>query len=119
MSNDFIKEDIKKKPINKSKIVKKMLTTVALAVIFGVVASLIILVLEPFLQKITTRNEDPVPSTITLPEEEMSPEEMLSEYMMQESALAELTAAEDEVDETADPVDLPLSDDQISAILQP
>ncbi len=117
MSNDFIKEDIKKKPINKSKIVKKMLTTVALAVIFGVVASLIILVLEPFLQKITTRNEDPVPSTITLPEEEMSPEEMLSEYMMQESALAELTAAEDEVDETADPVDLPLSDDQISAIL--
>ncbi len=115
MSNDFIKEDIKKKPVNKSKVFKKMLTTIALAVIFGVVASLIILVLEPFLQKITTKNEEPVPSVVSFPEEEMSPEEMLSEYMMQESALAELSA--EEVEEEAEPVELPLSEDQISAIL--
>ena len=115
MSNDFIKEDIKKKPINKGKVFKKMLTTIALAVIFGVVASLIILVLEPFLQKITTKKEEPVPSVVSFPEEEMSPEEMLSEYMMQESALAELSA--EEVEEEAEPVELPLSEDQISAIL--
>ncbi len=115
MSNDFIKEDIKKKPINKSKVIKKMLTTIALAVIFGVVASLIILVLEPFLQKITTKKEEPVPSVVSFSEEEMSPEEMLSEYMMQESALAELSA--EEVEEEAEPVELPLSEDQISAIL--
>ncbi len=83
MNQDFIKEDIKKRPVNKSKILRKTLTTLALAVLFGVVASLIILVLEPFLEKITTKPEEPVPSIVSLPEDEMSPEEMLSEYMMQ------------------------------------
>ncbi len=115
MNQDFIKEDIKKRPVNKGKILKKTLTTVGLAIIFGVVASVIILVLEPFLQRITTRKEDPSPSIVRLPEEEMSPEEMLSEYMMQESALAEMTVEEEA--EPPEPVELPLSEDQIQAIL--
>ena len=74
MNQDYIKEDIKKRPVNKSKILRKTLTTLALAVLFGVVASLIILVLEPFLEKITTTPEEPVPSIVSLPEDEMSPE---------------------------------------------
>ncbi len=118
MNQDFIKEDIKKRPVNKSKILRKTLTTLALAVLFGVVASLIILVLEPFLEKITTKPEEPVPSIVSLPEDEMSPEEMLSEYMMQESALSELMAEETaEPAEETEPVELPLSEDQVNAIL--
>ena len=119
MNQDFIKEDIKKRPVNKAKIVRKTLTTIALAIVFGVVASLVILVLEPYLEKITTKTNEPVPEIVSLPEDEMSPEEMLSEYMMQESALAEMMAeenAEAEAEET-DPVELPLSEDQVNAIL--
>ena len=117
MNQDFIKEDIKKRPVNKSKILRKTLTTLALAVLFGVVASLIILVLEPFLEKITTKPEEPVPSIVSLPEAEMSPEEMLSEYMMQESSLAELMTEETAEPEETEPVELPLSEDQVNAIL--
>ena len=121
MNQDFIKEDIKKRPVNKAKILRKTLTTIALAIVFGVVASLVILVLEPYLEKITTKTNEPVPEIVSLPEDEMSPEEMLSEYMMQESALAEMMAeenaeAEAEAEET-DPVELPLSEDQVNAIL--
>lgn len=117
MNQDFIKEDIKKRPVNKSKILRKTLTTLALAVLFGVVASLVILVLEPFLEKVTTKPDEPVPSIVSLPEDEMSPEEMLSEYMMQESALAELMAEENAEPEETEPVELPLSEDQVNAIL--
>ncbi|MBR1861787.1 MAG: PDZ domain-containing protein [Lachnospiraceae bacterium] len=116
MGNDFLKEDIKKRPVNRGKIIKKTLITIAMAVIFGVVASLMILVLEPFLKRITTGYDQPAPDTVSLPEEEMSPEEMLSEYMMQESALAEMMEEEETAAES-EPVDIPLSEDQISAIL--
>ncbi|MCR4617681.1 MAG: S1C family serine protease [Lachnospiraceae bacterium] len=113
MSQDFIKEDIKKRPINKARMAKKTLVTVAMAVIFGLVASLIILVAPPFLKKVTTNQETTGETMVSFPEEEMSPEEMLSDYMMQESALADMTS--EEID--ADNVDIPLSEDQINALL--
>ena len=113
MDRDFIKEDIKKRPVNTAKIVKRTVTTVVMAIIFGVVASLIILVLTPFLTKITTNSKTESPTLVSFPEEEMSPEEMLSDVMMQESALADMTS--DELIDSS--VELPLSEDQVSALL--
>ncbi len=113
MDRDFIKEDIKKRPVNTAKVVKKTVTTVVMAIIFGVVASLIILVLTPFLTKITTNSKTDSPALVSFPEEEMSPEEMLSDVMMQESALADMTS--DELIDSS--VELPLSEDQVSALL--
>ncbi len=113
MDRDFIKEDIKKRPVNTAKIVKRTVTTVVMAIIFGVVASLIILVLTPFLTKITTNSKTDSPTLVSFPEEEMSPEEMLSDVMMQESALADMTS--DELIDSS--IELPLSEDQVSALL--
>lgn len=113
MDRDFIKEDIKKRPVNTAKVVKRTVTTVVMAIIFGVVASLIILVLTPFLTKITTNSKSDSPTLVSFPEEEMSPEEMLSDVMMQESALADMTS--DELIDSS--IELPLSEDQVSALL--
>ena len=81
MDRDFIKEDIKKRPVNTAKVVKRTVTTVVMAIIFGVVASLIILVLTPFLTKITTNSKSDSPTLVSFPEEEMSPEEMLADIL--------------------------------------
>lgn len=118
MGSDFIKEEIKKKPFNKSKFIKKLLVTAACAVVFGVISSLIILLLTPFLQRLVGRNTTTENvGIITLPENssDMSPEEMLSDYMLQESAL--LFDYENGEGTLYDAVDIPLSDEQIQAIL--
>lgn len=118
MSSDFMSEKVKKKPINKSKIIKKIVITIALAVIFGVVASFVILLMDPFLKGLITKEtpSDNI-SNVTFPEieNEKSPEEMLSDYMMQEAALTDpedITEAEDK-----EPVELPLSSEQVEEIL--
>lgn len=111
MSSDFLKENIKKKPINKSKIGKKIIVTIISAIIFGIVASLVILVLEPFLARKINKTATEKPSLIVLPEDEKTPEELLSEYMMQENSMSV------NGEEIKSPVELPLTDEQISEIL--
>lgn len=111
MSSDFLKENIKKKPINKSKIGKKIIVTIISAIIFGIVASLVILVLEPFLARKINKTATEKPSLIVLPEDEKTPEELLSEYMMQENSMSV------NGEEMKSPVELPLTDEQISEIL--
>lgn len=118
MGSEFIKEEIKKKPFNKSKFIKKIIVTAISAVVFGVIASLVILLLTPFLQRLVGRNTaNENVGIITLPENsgELSPEEMLSDYMLQESAL--LFDSENEDKNTLDAIDMPLSDEQIKVIL--
>lgn len=79
----FIREQIKQKPINKKKLLRRTLTTALTAVIFGGVACVTLLVLEPFLSK----RINPIPETVeqeiatvsfpeTSDEEEMLPEDM-------------------------------------------
>ena len=43
----FINEQIKEKPLNKKRLIKKALFTVVLAVIFGTVAALVFSLLQP------------------------------------------------------------------------
>lgn len=117
MGSDFIKEEIKKKPFNKDKFIKKLLVSAASAVVFGIIASLIFLLMTPFLQRLVgnVNSSNEQGGIITLPENngDMSPEEMLSEYMLQESLLYD---KENDENQYAS-VEMPLSDEQIQAIL--
>lgn len=117
MGSDFIKEEKKKKPFNKEKFIKKLLVSAACALVFGIVFSLVFLLLTPTLQKLvgkTTTTENV--GIITLPENnaDMSPEDLLSDYMLQESALYD---KENEEGSIYEGVEMPLTDEQIQAIL--
>ncbi|MBR4581982.1 MAG: PDZ domain-containing protein [Lachnospiraceae bacterium] len=94
----FMQEQIKKRPINKRRLVRRAFTTGALAIMFGVIASLVFILLEPALTKLVSpKEEKPTISLpdITLPEEvnEVLPEDMIQDQQ-------EL----DEKDKPTDPV---------------
>lgn len=81
--NDFVIEKIKVKPVNKKKLMRRMVITVALAVIFGLVACVTFLLLEPVISNWLYPPEKPEVQTVSFPEdrEEMSPEDMLAENL--------------------------------------
>lgn len=111
--NEFMIEKIKERPVNKKKLVKRMLFTAAMAVIFGLVACFTFLALEPRLKKWMNPEEE-LPK-IYFPEEteEMSPEEMLS------GSLVDPTVIQTIPDETTEenPVSSGLSEEEIQDIL--
>lgn len=82
--SDFMIEKIKERPINKKKLMRRTIITAAMAVIFGLIACLTFLILEPVFSNWLYPEEDP--QVIVFPEdqEEMSPEEMLADNMQQE-----------------------------------
>lgn len=71
-------EIIKKKPVNKRKLLRRTLTTAAMAVIFGLIACVTFLVLEPVISRWLNPEEEP--QHVIFPEdlEEMAPEDMLA-----------------------------------------
>ena len=54
----FMQEQIKKRPINKKRLVKRAFTTGALAIMFGTIASLVFFLLEPVLTKLVSPKEE-------------------------------------------------------------
>ena len=46
-TSDFMKETIKQRPINKKKLLRRLFFTIAMAVVFGLVACITFLLLEP------------------------------------------------------------------------
>lgn len=82
--SDFLIEKFKERPVNKRKLMKRTLITAALAVIFGLIACVTFLLLEPVLNNWLYPEEEP--EVVLFPEdpEEMSPEEMLSDTMQQQ-----------------------------------
>lgn len=77
--SDFMIEKIKERPINKKKLLRKTVMTVCMAVIFGLIACLTFLILEPVFSNWLYPEEEP--PLVILPEEsdEMAPEDMLVE----------------------------------------
>lgn len=84
--NDFLTEKIKIKPVNKRKLIRRTLITAAMAVIFGLIACVTFLVLEPVISNWLYPEEEP--KFVSFPEdlEEMSPEDMLAENQPEETA---------------------------------
>ena len=95
---DFMKEQIKQRPVNRKRLFKRTLVTVALAVIFGGVASLSFILLEPVLTNILYPAQEPEQVLLTeeIEEEEILPEEMVADdrQMVSEAAEAVLEAAQ-------------------------
>ena len=85
--NDFMVEKIKVKPVNKKKLIRRTLITISMAIIFGMVACVTFLVLEPVISNWLNPEEEPQVEMVVFPEdrEEMSPEEMLAENLPTES----------------------------------
>ena len=81
-NNDFMIEKLKERPVNKKKLLKKSLTTVLMAIIFGLVACITFQFLEPIIGN--WLYPDPTDDQILLfPEDqtEMKPEDMLSDNL--------------------------------------
>lgn len=81
---EFTTEVIKRKPVNKDKIIHKSIITLVLAVVFGLVSCFTFTALKPVISNIlypAETNEN----MVMLPEdrEEMMPEEMLSENLLE------------------------------------
>lgn len=94
--NEFMKEKIKERPVNKKKLIRRTIITAAMAVIFGLIACLTFLILEPVFSNWLYPEEDPQIVVFPEDQEEMSPEEMLSNNMQ----------AENEEESTAESVEL-------------
>ncbi len=78
---DFMKETIKQRPLNRRKLIRRTLVTAAMAMIFGLVACLTFLLLEPVISNKLYPEEEP--STVVLleetTEEEILPEDMIAD----------------------------------------
>ena len=83
---DFLRETIKQKPVNKKKLLRRTLITVAMAVVFGLVACFTFLVLEPVISNRLYPEEEA--DEVRFPEEteteEMKPEDMIVEENKEE-----------------------------------
>lgn len=87
--SDFMIEKIKERPLNKKKLLRRTVITACMAVIFGLVACLTFLVLEPVFSNWLYPEEEP--PMVILPEEseELAPEDMLVEEEDEEPSLQE------------------------------
>lgn len=77
--HDFITEKIRQRPINKKKLLRRTVITAAMAAIFGLVACLTFLILEPVISNWLYPEEEPAPIVLPAETEEMSPEDMIVE----------------------------------------
>ena len=104
--NDFLIEKIKERPINRKKLLRRTIITASMAVIFGLIACITFLVLEPVINNWLYPEEEP--QIVVFPEdrEEMSPEDMLAENLPTESPQP-----------TPEEADVILKEEQIEEIL--
>ena len=66
-NTDFMKEEIRQRPVNKKRLLRRTAITVFLAVLFGAVACTVFLRLEPVINNAINPSEEPAP--VTFPEE--------------------------------------------------
>lgn len=102
-TSEFMKETIKQRPINKRRLLRRLIITVGLAVIFGLVACLTFLFLEPIInQRMNPKEENPqeqveqvkfVEETV---EEETKPEDMIAVEAELQPVIIEQTELDDE-----------------------
>lgn len=120
--SDFMIEKIKERPVNRKKLLKRTVITVALAIVFGLVACFTFLVIEPIISNWLYPEEEPQIVLFPEDQEEMSPEEMLSDTMQsmqniqnaqnadkaEEQEPTSVTLEKEQVDEILDSVELDL-----------
>lgn len=77
---EFMREEIRQRPLNKKKFLRRTAITAFLAVLFGAIACTVFLVLEPLINQAINPVEETAPVTLseTTVAEEMSPEDMIA-----------------------------------------
>lgn len=74
---DFMQEQIKERPLNKKKLLRRTVLTAFMAAVFGLVACLTVLVLEPVFSNWLYPEEQPESIVIPAETEEILPEDMV------------------------------------------
>lgn len=117
VQSDFMIEKIKERPVNRGKLVKRMLLTATMAVLFGLIACFTFLALEPILNNFMNPPEE-LPK-VYFPEEteEMSPEEMLLESTPSPVETLPPASTADPEGQTGTEGETGLSDEDIQKIL--
>lgn len=91
MRSEFLREKIKQKPVNKKKLLRRTIITAVMAVVFGIVACLTFLLLEPVINNWLYPEEET--QEVQFPEEsvadEMNPEDMLTDEEVEKIAKAQ------------------------------
>ena len=86
---DFMHEEIKKRPVNRRKLLRQARETIGIAVIFGVVSCIVFAILLPVINNVLYPDEKTA-QTVTLPEEkpseELSPEDMVENERKKEAS---------------------------------
>lgn len=98
---DFMKEQIKERPLNKKKLLRRTAMTVSMAVLFGLVACLTVLVLEPVFSNWLYPEEPAENITFPPDTEEILPEDMAldDEELEQEEPEESTAETEERIDE--------------------
>ena len=65
-NTEFMREKIKQRPINRKKLLRRTIITVSLAAVFGLVACITFLILEPVINNALYPEEKP--KTVSFPE---------------------------------------------------
>lgn len=93
---EFLQEKIKERPINKKKLIQRTIITASLALLFGLIACLTFLLLEPVLNNWLYPEEEPIIVTFPQEQDEMRPEDMLTEDDTTQEAESEEFQTSDE-----------------------
>ena len=108
-TTDFMKETIKQRPLNRKKLLRRTIITASMAVIFGLIACVTFLLLEPVISNRLYPEEEP--QTVVFVEETRE-DEILPEDMLTEDRLA------DEAESSPEPTaPAALEDSQIEQVL--
>lgn len=107
----FLQEKIKERPINRKKLIRTSLNTAVFAVVFGLVACFVFILLEPVIGRILNPPKEEPKQQIVLPAEE---DEMLPEDMVQdeEELSGAQTPSETVTSEAPEAVELHVADYQ-------
>lgn len=90
---DFMREQIKQRPVNRRRLFRRTMLTVLLAVVFGVVACATFLLLEPVFNRVLNPETEPVPNPVVFPEEvvadELQPEDLYADETEMQQAIGQ------------------------------
>lgn len=114
-TTEFMKETIKQRPINKRKLMRKLILTISMALVFGFVACMTFLLMEPIINKRLNPNVEPevelenisfVEETV---EEETRPEDMISDES-ELQAMEQTPLADEQIEQVLNKMELGLED---------
>lgn len=96
---EFIKEQIKDRPVNKKKLVRRMFFTAGMAVMFSLIACISFLLLEPVLEDVFNPDESLELNRVTLPEVPEEDEDPVTiDPIIVETPLEDMILTDEDID---------------------